>query len=134
MKAILGRFRRARTARPSPSTPTESHLRTSLSIEMLARLQLAIDIDNDDDITGTAILDRIREHVRAKRNVALEERLEKEGEQFDYFYIALRANKADLCQHCINDLLTTLIMSGIHDPETRRKLLTYTPSLLTTVV
>ena len=47
---------------------------------MRATLQLAIGIDNDDDITVTAILDRIQEHVRGKRNitldrVALEERL-----------------------------------------------------------
>ena len=138
----MGRFRRARTARPSPSTPTESHVAPSLCIEMRATLQLAIGIDNDDDINVTAILDQIQEHVRGKRNVtldrvALEERKQEEGEPFDQFYIALReiANNADLCQHCIDDRLTTRIMSGIRDPETRRKLLTYTPppSLQTTV-
>ena len=130
----MGRFRRARTARPSPSTPTESHVTHSLSIEMRATLQLAIGIDNDDDITVTAIFDRIQEHVRGKRNVtldriALEERKQEEGEPFGQFYIALReiANNADLCQHCIDDRLTTRIMSGIRDPETRRQLLTYTP-------
>ena len=131
--------RRVRNNSPSP---TESQLHTSLSIEMRATLQLAIGIDNDDDITVTAILDRIQEHVRGKRNVtldrvALEERKQEEGEPFDQFYIALReiANNADLCQHCIDDRLTTRIMSGIRDPETRRKLLTYTPppSLQTTV-
>ena len=109
---------------------------------MRATLQLAVGIDNDDDVTVTAILDRIQEQVRGKRNVtldriALEERKQEEGEPFDQFYIALReiANNADLCQHCIDDRLTTRIMSGIRDPETRRKLLTYTPptSLQTTV-
>ena len=113
-----------------PARQQRAMLRASLSIEMLATLQLAIGIDNDDDIT---VLDRIREHVRAKRNIALEQSLEKGGEPFDQFYIALRANKADLCQHCIDAQLTTRIMSGIRDPETRRKLLTYTPSLLTFV-
>ena len=100
----------------------------------MLRLQLAIGIDNDDDITVTAILDRIQEHVKGKRNVtldriALEERKQEEGEPFDQFYIALReiANDADLCKRCIDDRLTTRIMSGIRDPETRRKLLTYTP-------
>ena len=101
-------------------------LRTSLSIEMRATLQLPIGIDNDDDVNVTTILDRIQEHVRAKRNVtldrvALEERKQEEGEPFCQFYIVLReiANNADICLHCIGDRLITLIMSGIRDPETR---------------
>ena len=78
-----------------PACQQRAMLRTSLSIEMRATLQLAIGIDNDDDITVTAILDRIQEHVRGKRNVtmdrvALEERKQEEGEPFDQFYIALR--------------------------------------------
>ena len=92
---------------------------------MRATLQLAIGIDNDDDITVTAILDRNKEHVRAKRNVtlarvAIEERKQEEGEPFDQFYIALRdiANNADLCQLCIDDRLAKRIMSGIRDPGT----------------
>lgn len=125
-----------------PGRQQRAMLRTSLSIEMRATLQLAIGIDNDDDITVTAILDRIQEHIRAKRNVtldrvALEERKQEEGEPFDHFYMELReiANNADLCQQCLDDRLTTRIMSGIRDPETRRKLLAITPppSLLTTV-
>ena len=91
-----------------PAQPHRAMLR--LSIEMRATLQLAIGIDNDDDITVTAILDRIQEYVRGKRNaildrVALEERKQEEGEPFDQFYIALReiANNADLRQHCIDD-------------------------------
>ena len=124
-----------------PARQQRAMLRTSLSIEMPATLQLAIGIDNDD-ITVTTILDRIQEHVRGKRNVtldrvALEERKQEEGEPFDQFYIALReiANNADFCQHCIDDRLTTRIMSEILDPETRRKLLTYKhpPSLQTIV-
>ena len=97
-----------------PARQQRAMLRTSLSIEMRATLQLAIGIDNDDDITVTAILDRIQEHVRSKQNVtldriALEERKQEEGEPFDQFYIALReiANNADLCQHCIDDRLPT---------------------------
>ena len=73
-------------------------LRTSLCVEMRATLQLPISIDNDDDITVTAIWDRIQENVRAKRNVTLDERLQEEGEPFDKFCIALReiANNADV--------------------------------------
>ena len=51
-----------------PARQQRAMLRTSLSIEMRATLQLGIGIDNDDDITVTAILDRIQEHVRGKRN------------------------------------------------------------------
>ena len=74
-----------------PARQQRAMLRTSLSIEMRATLQLAIGIDNDDDITVTAILDRIQEKVRGKRNVtlnrvALEERKQEEGEPFDQFY------------------------------------------------
>ena len=108
-----------------PACQQRAMLRTSLSIEMRATLQLAIGIDNDDDITVTAILDRIQEHVRGIRNVtldrvALEERKQEEGEPFDQFYIALReiANNADLWQHCVDDRFTTRIMSGFRDPET----------------
>ena len=108
-------------------------LRTSLSIDMRSTLHLAIGIDNDDDVSVSEILDQIHEYVRAKRNVtldrvALEERKQEDGETFDQFYIALReiANNADLCQTCIDDRLTTRIMSGIRDPETRRKLLAHT--------
>ena len=117
-------------------------LRTSLSIDMRSTLHLAIGIDNDDDVSVSEILDQIHEYVRAKRNVtldrvALEERKQEDGETFDQFYIAFReiANNADLCQTCIDDRLTTRIMSGIRDPETRRKLLAHTPppSLQTTI-
>ena len=109
---------------------------------MRAVLQIAIGIDSDEDISVATIFDQIQEYVRAKRNVtldrvALEERKQEECETFDQFYISLReiANNADLCKICIDDRLTTRIMSGIRDPETRRKLLAYThpPSLQTTI-
>ena len=59
----------------------------------------------------------------------MEERRQELCETFDEYYIALReiANNADLCKVCIDDRLTTRIMSGIRDPEIRRKLLAHTP-------
>ena len=88
------------------------------------------------------ILDAIHGYVRSKRNVtldrvALEERRQEEGETFDEYYIALReiANNADLCKVCVDDRPSTRIMSGIREPETKRKLLAHThpPSLQTTL-
>ena len=142
----MGRFCGARTARPTPriSTTCNVEQRTHLTVEMRAVLQLAIGIDNDDASSVwnmVEILDAIHGYVRSKRNVTLErvalkksntkERRQEEGETFDEYYIALReiANNADLCKVCMDDRLTTRIMSGIRAPETKRKLLAHTPSL-----
>ena len=125
-----------------PVSQQRAMLRTHLTVEMRAVLQLAIGIDNDDASSVSEILDAIHGYVRSKRNVtldrvALEERRQEEGETFDEYYIALReiANNADLCKVCMDDRLTTRIMSGIREPETKRKLLAHTPppSLPTTL-
>ena len=120
-----------------PVSQQRAMLRTHLTVEMRAVLQLAIGIDNDDASSVSEILDAIHGYVRSKRNVtldrvALEERRQEEGETFDEYYIALReiANNADLCKVCIDDRLTTRIMSGIGEPETKRKLLAHTPPLM----
>ena len=117
-----------------PERQQRAMLRINLTVEMRAVLQIAIGIDSDEDISVATILDQFQEYVHAKRNVtldrvALEERKQEECEAFDQFYISLReiANNADLCKICIDDRLTTRIMSGIRDPETRCKLLAYTP-------
>ena len=125
-----------------PVSQQRAMLRTHLTVEMRAVLQLAIGIDTDDASSVSDILDAIHGYVRSKRNVtldrvALEERRQEEGETFDEYYIALReiTNNADLCKVCIDDRLTTRIMSGIRGPEIRRKLLANTPppSLQTTI-
>ena len=85
----------------------------------MLRTSLTVGIENDNEISVSEILDQIHEYVRAKRNVTLDrvalERKQEDGETFDQFYIDLReiANNADLCQTCIDDRLTTRIMSGI---------------------
>ena len=90
-------------------------------------------MDTDDASSVSEILDAIHGYVRSKRNVtidrvALEERRQDEGETFEEYYIALReiANNVDLCKVCVDDRLTTRIVSGIRDPEIRRKLLAHT--------
>ena len=120
-----------------PASQQRAMLRTHLTVEMRAVLQLAIGIDTDDASSVSDILDAIHGYVGSKRNVtldrvALEESRQEEGETFDENYIALReiANKADLCKVCVDDRLTTPIMFGIRDPEIRRKLLAHTPLLL----
>ncbi len=63
-------------------------LRTHLTVEMRAVLQLAIRINTDDASSVCEILDAIHGYVRSKRNatldrVALKERRQEEGETFD---------------------------------------------------
>ena len=120
-----------------PVSQQRAMLRTHLAVEMRSVLQLAIGIDTDDASSVSEISDAIHGNVRSKRNVtldrvALEEQRHEEGETLDEYYIALReiANNADLCKVCVDDRLTTRIMSGICDPEIRRNLLAHTHSLL----
>ena len=97
-------------------------------------LKCAIDISDESNLTVEEILDRIQQHLRQKRNVALdrvafEERKQERGENFDDYYVAIRklADESDLCIHCIEERLTTKIMSGLYNQETRQKLLAITP-------
>ena len=57
------------------------------------------------------------------------EERQQEGESFDSFLIAIKelAADAELCPSCLDDRVTTRIMSGIRDKETRRKLLALRP-------
>jgi hypothetical protein len=84
--------------------------------------------------TPDAVLDLIGNYVRGKRNAALdrvafEERRQGPAESFDDFYISLRrlADAADLCGACIDSRMATRIMAGIHDSETKKKLLAISP-------
>jgi hypothetical protein len=80
--------------------------------------------------TPDAVLDRIADYIRAKRNIALdrvafEERRQGPSETFDDFYIGLRrlADAANLCATCFDSRLVTRIIAGTRDTKTKKKLL-----------
>ncbi len=85
-------------------------------------------------LTPEEILDQIHQYIPGKRSVALDrvefdECRQVAGESFDDYYIRLQriAGCADLCRVCWDSRMTTRIMSGILDQDTRRKLLAVTP-------
>jgi hypothetical protein len=80
------------------------------------------------------VLDQINTYIRSKRNIALdrvafEDCHQSATESFDDFYIRFRnlTDAADLCAACRDTRLTTRIMAGVRDTETKRKLLALSP-------
>ena len=107
-----------------------SALRMVLSSSMLQVLEMVIGIDPDDEYSMEHILNEISSYIRKKRSVALdrvefEECRQENYETFDEFYIRLQriAKCADLCEECWDQRLTTRVMTGISDQETKKKLL-----------
>ena len=92
------------------------------------------DVADAGEADPSEILDKVEKHLRSQRNVALdralfEERRQEEGEAFDSFFVSLKelAGEAELCDQCLEERLTTRIISGIYDAETRRQLLAIRP-------
>ena len=113
-------------------------LRGFLSTEMYNKTKFAMGIEDETALTIEEILEKIKRFIRAKRNIALdrvefEQVAQREGEEFDDFYVSLQqtAENADLCgghceecsKKCWDMRISTKIMSGINDPETKTKLL-----------
>ena len=110
-------------------------LRSCLTADMRATLEHAIGIDSENsNHTVASVLDGIESYIRQQRDVALdrvkfEERKQEKGESFDAFLVALKqiADDADFCGECIDQRLTTRIMSGVRDTATRKRLLAIRP-------
>ena len=97
-------------------------------------VEVALGISSATLLSPTDVLDQINTYIRSKRNIALDRVAfeycrQSTSETFDDFYIRLRglAEAADLCVTCSDTRLTTRIMAGIQDSETRRKLLALSP-------
>ena len=108
-------------------------LRSCFTEDMRATSQHAIGINEVSDTVKSA-LDKIEHHLRQQCNIAIdrvkfEERRQEEGELFDSFLVSIRelVAEAELCSQCIDQRLTTRIMSGLRNQETRRKLLALRP-------
>ena len=114
----------------------------NLSQDMRRVLDHAVVLDPAVDKTPNAILDKIEEHVRKKRNVtvdlvAFDNRRQRQGETAENYLVAIKelAADADLtaghCQDCrkacLERRLTARLISGGNNEETRQKLLAMTP-------
>ena len=110
-----------------------SALRLVLSTRMLDTVDTVLGID-EATVTPDDILDRIQQHIRTQRNVALDradfhECRQTATETYDEFYIRIQgiAALADLCKICLEQQMTTGIIAGIYDKRVRRKLLALNP-------
>ena len=118
-----------------PLTVQKADFRSCLSEEMRQHLKCAIDIVADDEnISLKDILDKIQQHLRLKRNEAIDrvafENLRQDDHQtFDEFYVALKklAIESDLCKECVDSRLVTKIMAGVNSQDIRQKLLSISP-------
>ena len=101
---------------------------------MRSYIKCALAISKDTQMTVKQILDTVENHLRQRRNIALDrvafvERRQQEGESFDNFYVSIKklAEEADLCGDCLEQRLVTRIMSGIRCKELKQKLLALNP-------
>ena len=107
-----------------PPGSQRAHLRSCISEEMRSYIKCALGINKETEMTVDAILDSIENHLRQRRNIAIDrvafvERRQQEGESFDSFYVSIKklAEEADLCDECIEQRLVTRIMSGVRSKE-----------------
>ena len=107
--------------------------RTCLSADMRATMLHAV-AGTTEARSVDELLDMILAYFRSQRSVAVDrvafaERAQRQGESFDDFLVALRkiAANADLCESCLDQQLVTILMCGVLELDTRRKLLAISP-------
>ena len=127
-------FCRLQQVHSHPIASRTAALRQALGLPMQRVVDIALNIRGDGPETPDQILDIIHQHLRSKRNVALdrvdfETCTQQAGETFDDFYIRLKrtADCALLRGDCIDQRMTTRIMSGIRDSDVRKKLMSLSP-------
>ena len=101
-------------------------------------LEFSIGIKDEDETTMDDVLDAIRKFIRSRRNVLLdrvefERYRQKEGENFESFYIATQQlafdadlvsnHCADCSKRCLESRVANKLMAGIKDQDVRTKLL-----------
>ena len=102
--------------------------RCCLTEGMRLHLKCAIGIDDNQDMSVDEILDKIGIFLRSQSNIALDRvafcsHQQLEEETSDQYLVEIKrlAEEADLCKNCIDQRLSTKIMSGIRCNETRQK-------------
>ena len=111
-------------------------LRSYLTKHMHNILQYSIGIRDEEDRSMEEVLEAIRKFIRSKRNILLdrvefEKYKQKEGEDFESFYISTQqlAFDADLVDHhcgecpkkCLESRVANKIMAGIMDADVKTK-------------
>ena len=119
-----------------------SLLKSHLTQDMRGVLEHVIVIDESVDKTPDAILDKIEENIRKKRNVTVDlvkfdTRTQMQFESAETYLVAIRELAADAnltvdhcndCKKkCLERRLTARLISGIHDEGTQKKLLAISP-------
>ena len=101
---------------------------------MQQTLEIELNVLPDAAHTPDEILDGIAVYITSKRNVALDrvafhECRQLATETFDQFYIRLRRLfiSAELCGNCNDQRIATRIILGIHDDESKKKLVGFSP-------
>lgn len=102
-----------------PITEHPAAFRMTLDPTMQQVVVVVLNITPVTITTPDQVLDRVADYVRAKRNLAIEERRQGPSESFDEFYIGLLrlVDVTDLCATCAETRLVTRIISGTRDEE-----------------
>ena len=106
-------------------------LRSLLDDEWFRITKFALNIKMEDvNTTVETIMTQMQEHLRSQRNIVLDRkefysRNQQPDEKFDDYYIALQEIAAfcDFCQNCINQQYRDRIVTGIHQEDTVKDLL-----------
>ncbi|XP_068208313.1 uncharacterized protein [Palaemon carinicauda] len=119
--------------------PREDQIATFWSFckpDFLQRVRHAVEIPLDTALSLNEIIEQIKKYLKDQRNVAVDRyklvrRKQDAGESFDDFLVDLRerAEDANLADMTSDEWITTLIVSGVRDEETRQELLSKKPTL-----
>jgi hypothetical protein len=96
---------------------------------------LAIASSVPDEPTVEEALAAIHSFIRGVQNIIVDRfqfftRRQQPGESFEHFFVALRqlCRLAEVCTHCTDTQLITLIIIGVQDSELQKKLLEIRPA------
>ena len=106
-------------------------IRSLLDDEWVRITKFALDIDMDEDnVDVENILNGMQNHLRSQRNIVLDRkefymRNQQTDEKFDDYFITLQeiAGFCDFCENCLDEQYRDRIVTGVHDEETLKNLL-----------
>jgi len=112
-------------------------LRTHMSPDFQAVFADSVTVDSTlpNEPTVAEAITAIHKFIRGVQNIVVDRfqfftRRQQPGESFEHFFVALRqlCRLADVCNHCTDTQLITLIIIGVQDPELQKKLLEIRPA------
>jgi hypothetical protein len=110
-------------------------LMLSISNTIQQEMKWILKNENKDSMTPKAILDKLDDYFQSKKSIDVYRFeyfncVQEEGESFHSFFTRLLdlSMCADLCKHCEDKVLTSLVIRGIRDANTRLELLRRVPA------